>query len=186
LTIEQMADDTAALLNQLQIEQVDIFGYSMGGNVALAVAIRHPRLVRKLAINGSNYGRIEDAYEPQTFEQFKSLPSDFAPAMLKDPYDKVAPDPKQWPVLVAKIKRMGLEFKGFAREDMRAIKAHVLVTIGDHDAVRPEHAVEMFRLIPNAQLAVFPGADHFLIFQYPDKILPSIAAFLDAPMPQAR
>jgi pimeloyl-ACP methyl ester carboxylesterase len=158
----------------------------MGSNVALAVAIRHPQLIRKLVINGSNYGRIEDAYEPETFEQFKSLSSDFAPAILKDPYDKVAPDPKQWPLLVTKTKKMGLEFKGFARADMRAIKSHVMITVGDHDIVRPEHAVEMFRLIPNARLAVFSGADHSLIFQIPEKMLPAIVAFLDSPMPHAK
>jgi pimeloyl-ACP methyl ester carboxylesterase len=186
LSFEQMADDVAALLKHLKIEQADCFGYSMGGNVALAIAIRHPNLLGKVAINGSNYGKIEDAYEPETFKQFKSLPADFAPAQLKDQYDKIAPDPKQWPVLVAKVKKMGLEFKGFAREDMKSIKAPVLITLGDHDAVRPEHAVEMFRLIPNAQLAVFPGGDHFLLWTSPEKVLAPVAAFLDAPMPKAK
>lgn len=78
---------------------------------------------------------------------------------------------------------MGLEFKGFAREDIKSIKAPVLITLGDRDVTKPEHAVEMFRLIPNAQLAVFAGADHFLLWQDPEKMLPTIAAFLDAPMP---
>jgi pimeloyl-ACP methyl ester carboxylesterase len=143
LTYEQLADDTAALLKHLKIEQADIFGYSMGGTVGLGVAIRHPKLVRKLVINGSHYGKIEDAFEPETLKQFKSLSADFAPKMLKDPYDKVAPDPKQWPTLVTKVRTMGLEFKGYAREGMQSIKAHVLITIGDRDAVRPEHAVEI-------------------------------------------
>jgi pimeloyl-ACP methyl ester carboxylesterase len=186
LTYEQMADDTAALLKHLKIEQADVFGYSMGGTVGLALAIRHPKLVRKLAINGSHAGRMQDAYEPEAFVQFKGLPADFAPAILKGPYDKVAPDPKQWPTLVAKITRMGLEFKGFAREDLKSIKAHVLVTLGDRDGVRPEHAVEMFRLIPNAELAVFPDADHFLLWQSPEKMLPTIAAFLNAPVPETK
>jgi pimeloyl-ACP methyl ester carboxylesterase len=114
------------------------------------------------------------------------LPDDFAPAVLKESYDKIAPDPKQWPVLVAKIKKMGLEFKGFPREDMKSIKAPVLIALGDHDAVRPEHAVEMFRLIPNAQLAVFPGGDHFLLWTNPEKVLAPVAAFLDAPVPNAK
>jgi pimeloyl-ACP methyl ester carboxylesterase len=187
LTPEQMADDVAALLKDLKIEQADIFGYSMGGTVGLGVAIRHPKLVRKLAINGSHYSKMEDAYEAETFKQFKSIsPTEFAPPVLKEPYDKVAPDPKKWPTLVAKIKTMGLEFKGFAREDMKAIKAHVLITLGDRDGVRPEHAVEMFRLIPNSQLAVFPGADHFLLFTGPEKMLPTIAAFFDAPVPEPK
>jgi len=181
LTIENMADDVAALLKHLKIERADIFGYSMGGNVALGVAIRHPGLVGKVAINGSHYSKMEDAYEPATFQQFKSIPADFAPSVLKGPYDKVAPDPKQWPALVAKIKKMGLESRGFAREDLKSIKAPFLITLGDRDGVRMEHAVEMFRLIPNAQLAVFPGGDHFLIWTSPETVLAPVAAFLDRP-----
>jgi pimeloyl-ACP methyl ester carboxylesterase len=185
LSYEEMADDTAALLKQLNIEQADFFGYSMGGNVAIALAIRHPKLVRKLVVVGSHYGRTEDAYDPEVLAQFKSLPPDFAPPVLKDPYDKVAPDPKQWPVLVAKIKKMDLDFKGFARDDMRAIKAHVLVTVGDRDAPRPEHALEMFRLIPNSQLFVYPGGDHFILWTNTEGLLAPIAAFLESPMPGA-
>ena len=62
---------------------------------------------------------------------------------------------------------MALEFQGFARDDLKSIKAPVLITIGDRDGLRLEHAVEMFRLIPDAQLAVFPGADHFLTLAEP-------------------
>jgi pimeloyl-ACP methyl ester carboxylesterase len=146
----------------------------------------HTADVDRVAINGSHFGKIEEAYEPETFNQFKSLPADFAPPVLKGPYDKVAPDPKQWSVLVAKVKKMGLEFNGFTREQMKSIKAPVLITLGDRDGVRPEHAVDMFRLIPNAQLAIFPGADHFLLFQDPEKLLPTVAAFLDASGPKAK
>jgi pimeloyl-ACP methyl ester carboxylesterase len=186
LTFEQMADDTAALLKQLGIEQADFFGYSMGGNVGLAIAIRHPGLVRKLVVNGSNAGKIETAYDAASLAQFQSLPEDFAPPMLKEPYDKVAPDPAKWPVLVGKIKTMGLEFQGFSEENLRSIGAEVLITAGDRDVVRPEHAVEMFRLIPNTQLAIYPGADHFLIWQFPDRMFPAITAFLDAPVRRLR
>ena len=67
---------------------------------------------------------------------------------------------------------------------MKSIKAPVLITLGDRDGVRLEHAVEMFRLIPNAQLAVFPGGDHLLLWTSPETVLTPIAAFLDAPMPE--
>ncbi|MDB5349052.1 MAG: alpha/beta hydrolase fold protein [Planctomycetota bacterium] len=186
LSVEQLADDTAALLKELKIERADFFGYSMGGTVALGVAIRHPKLVRKLAINGSHFSSMEDAYEPGAFKQFLSLPADFAPPILKAPYDKVAPDPKQWPTLVAKIKKMGMESKGYARDDLKSIKASVLITLGDRDGVRVEHAAEMFRLIPGSQLAVVPAADHFLISQNPEKLLPMIAAFFEAPTSPGR
>jgi pimeloyl-ACP methyl ester carboxylesterase len=181
LTLENMADDTAALLKHLGIKKANIFGYSLGGNVAIAVAIRHPDVVGKLAINGANYGPIAEAYEPQTFQQFKNIPPDFAPKILKNHYDSVAPDPKRWPTLVAKIKQLGLEFKGFSAEQMKSIKAPVLIALGDRDGVRPEHAVEMFRLISDAQLAIFPAADHFLLFQDPERLLTTVVTFLDAP-----
>jgi pimeloyl-ACP methyl ester carboxylesterase len=76
---------------------------------------------------------------------------------------------------------MGVEFQGFSPDDLRAIQSPVLITLGDRDGIRVEHVVEMYRLIPNAQLAVFPNATHFMIFQDPDKLLGTVATFLDAP-----
>ncbi len=64
LSFEQMADDTAGLLEHLEIDQADFFGHSMGGTVALAVAIRHPRLVRRVAVCGCPYGKADVSYEP--------------------------------------------------------------------------------------------------------------------------
>src|SRR5215468_9392475 len=180
LTYEQMAEDTAALLNQLKIKNADFFGYSMGGTVALAVAICHPELVRKLTIYGSCAGRMKDTYDPETYKQFLSLSTDFAPPVLKEPYDRMAPDPKRWPVLVTKIKNMGRDFNGYSAAELKAIKAQTLIMMGDRDAVRPEHAVEMYRLIPNAQLAIFPGGDHFLLFSNPEKLLSTLLPFLNA------
>jgi pimeloyl-ACP methyl ester carboxylesterase len=181
LTFEQMADDTAALLKQLKIKDADFFGYSMGGTVALGIAIRHPELVRKLAIYGSCAGTAKDTYDPEIYKQFQSLGADFAPPVLKEPYDRMAPDPKRWPILVTKIKELENIFKGYTAAELKAIKAQTLIMMGDRDAVRPEHAVEMYRLIPNALLAIFPGGDHFLPFSGPDKLLATLAPFLNAP-----
>jgi len=149
----------------------------------LALAIRHPDVVGKIALAGSNFRNVEEAFEPASFKQIQNLPADFAPPPVKGHYDKVAPDPKQWPALVRAVKAMELGFKGFSPEQMRSIKAEVLVTQGDHDGIRPEHAVEMFRLIPRAQLAIFPNADHFMIFMQPEKLQSTVVAFLDAPRP---
>ncbi len=182
LTYEQMADDTAALLNQLKIKQADFFGYSMGGTVALALAIRHPELAGKLAIYGSCAGKIKDTYDPETYKQFQSISTDFAPPVLKEPYDRMAPDPKRWPVLVTKVKNLEHVFNGYSAKDLKAIKAQTLVMMGDRDVVRPEHAVEMYRQIPNAQLAIFPGGDHFLVFSSPEKLLSTLLPFLNAPI----
>ncbi len=55
LTIKQMADDTVALLRQLNIENADFFGYSMGAGIALYIAIQYPDLVRKLVVASVTY-----------------------------------------------------------------------------------------------------------------------------------
>src|SRR5215204_13722 len=71
LSYEQMADDTAALLRHLGIEQADVFGYSMGGGVALQVAIRHPDLVRKLVVASASY--TSDGMQPELFEMIETI-----------------------------------------------------------------------------------------------------------------
>jgi pimeloyl-ACP methyl ester carboxylesterase len=185
LTYEQMAEDTAALLNVLNVNRTDVFGYSDGGIVALGVAIRYPALVRRLAILGANTGKLKDVYDPEFYAEYQSLPPDFAPRELREPYDRVAPDPTKWPVLVAKIKDLGRDFKGYSDTEVRSIRAQTLIMMGDQDIVRPEHAVEMFRMIPNARLAIFPGSDHFVLFTSPDTVLATLMPFLSGSVDQS-
>jgi pimeloyl-ACP methyl ester carboxylesterase len=186
LTYEQMAEDTATLLRQLNVKDADFFGYSMGGITALGVAIRHPELVRKLAILGSCAGPPKDTFEPESYKQYQSLSVDFAPRVLKEPYDRMAPDPTRWPILVTKIKNLGRDFKGYSSAELKTIKAQTLIMMGDRDGIRPEHAVEMYRLIPNAQLALFPGEDHFMLWTSSEKVLSTLVPFLDAPLPEQK
>ncbi len=181
LSFPQMAEDVAALLREIKIERADVYGYSMGGTVALALAARHPAVVRKLIVQGSTYNK--DGWEPEAFKQFSALPPDFAPPPLKDPYDKVAPDPKHWPVLVAKLKEMEMGFEGLPESDLKGITAPTLIIMGDREGLRPEQAVAMYRLIPKAQLAIVPGADHFLLFTRPDFVLTLMTTFLQEPAP---
>ena len=79
------------------------------------------------------------------------------PQELQEAYRKVAPHPEQLPTFHDKCAKRMLEFKDWRPEDIQSIEAPTLVMIGDADSVRPEHAVEMFRLLPHAQLAVLPG-----------------------------
>jgi pimeloyl-ACP methyl ester carboxylesterase len=184
LRIEQMAEDTAALLRQLKIKDADFFGYSMGGAIALRMAVQHPDLVRKVAIFGTAYSN--DGMIPGLVDNLKTLKADDVPKQFHDAYVKVAPDPKQWSALVAKIGNMLPGAKGLAPDEVRSIKAPTLIMIGDADIVRPEHAVEMFRLHPHAQLAVLPGASHFAPMERSGWIVSMTTAFFNAAMPEAR
>lgn len=176
---EQMADDTAALLKHLKIEQADVFGYGMGGTIGLGLAIRHPGLVRRLAICSAVYRPVEESYPQDILDAFKEMtPEKFAPKELKEPYDKMSPAPN-WRGLVAKIVQMERDFKGFSKEELKAIKAEVFIAAGDRYDVSLEHVVEMHNLIPKSQLAIFPNSDHLLLSTNPDKILIQIKEFLN-------
>lgn len=155
LSFEQDADDVAALLKNLKIENADFLGFSNGGNTALQIAIRHPALVRKLIIASAFYKR--DGLYPQFWESMMKATFENMPQALKDAYVAVAPDPGGLAIMCNKeIKRM-LNFQDWRKEDIRSIKSPVLIIIGDADIVRPEHAVEMFHLLRNAHLAILPG-----------------------------
>ena len=193
---EQMADDTAGLLRQLEIEQADFFGYSMGATTTLQVAIRHPELVRKQVLAAPAY-QPEGLY-PEVLENISSLkPEDFAGSPWLEAYARVAPNPDDWPTLLAKVRQLVGEFEDWRAEEVRAIEAPALVVVGDADVVRPEHAVELFRLLgggvpgdvaglPRARLAVLPGTTHVGLADRVDWLTPMVGEFLDAPMPKAK
>ena len=108
---------------------------------------------------------------------------------------RLAPRPDDFATLFDKVMKMDSEMKDLPDETIAAIKAPTLTIIGDSDIVRPEHAVEMFRLfgggimgdspagLPDSQLAVLPGTSHITVVDQVDLLLKMIPAFLDAPMP---
>ena len=183
LTFEQEADDTVAALAYLGVAQADVFGYSDGGNVALGLAIRHPELVRKLAIAGTNV--TNDGLVPGIYEFTAGMTPEMLGDELREMYEAEAPRPEDWPVLVAKIRQQVVELKGWTPEQLRGIAAPTLVVIGDADIVRPEHALELVRLIPQAHLAVLPMRDHLEFGTRPEWLLAMLEEFFAAPMPAA-
>jgi pimeloyl-ACP methyl ester carboxylesterase len=197
LSMEQMADDTAAALRQLGIEQADFFGYSMGAAVALHVAIRHPEIVRKLVLASVTY-RL-DGIHPGLMEGLGEMkPEMMFGSPWHDEYMRIAPRPEDFATLFAKKTEMDQGIKDIPAEAIAAIKAPTLLIIGDSDLIRPEHAVEMFRLLgggvfgdtpaglPSSQLAVLPGTSHVTLVYRADLLLAIIPPFLDAAMPAAK
>jgi pimeloyl-ACP methyl ester carboxylesterase len=196
LSIEQMADDTAAALHHLGIEQADIFGYSMGAAVALHVALRHPEVVRKLVFMSATFNM--GGVHPGLMEGLGEMTPDMMfGSPWHDEYMSIAPDPGHFATFFAKKTEMDRNTQDVPAEAIAAIKAPTLIVIGDSDLVRPEHAVEMFRLLgggvfgdlaglPDSQLAVLPGTTHVSIRTRADLLLAIIPPFLDAPMPEAK
>lgn len=196
LTDEQMAEDTIALLHQLTVETADFFGYSLGSEIALEIAMRHPNLVRKLVLASPAYRR--DGVYSEIWEGIEaSRVEDLDGSVFQAAFASTAPKPQDWPTLIAKNKQHDREFAGWSPEEIQAIKAPTLLIIGDSDIVRPEHAVELFRLLgggvigdvaglPSAQLAVLPGTTHLTLVDRAEWLVSMITAFLDAPVAEAR
>jgi pimeloyl-ACP methyl ester carboxylesterase len=102
LTNKQMADDTVALLRQLDIENADFFGYSMGAGIALYIAIQYPDLVRKLVIAPVTYNNSR--FRPGLLAGMEKLNYEaLAGTPWQEEYTRMAPNPEDWPTLVAKI-----------------------------------------------------------------------------------
>ena len=180
-TMEHWADDTAALLDHLNITQTDVFGYSTGGSVALAFALRHPERVRRLVTASAIHSK--DGYYPGIMEGLRQAKAADMPPIMREMYTKVAPHPENWEKLVAKSVQSAASFTGWSKKDLRTISAPTLVMVGDSDIVRTEHAVELYRLIPNAKLAVLPDTDHVgIIMQRADWLAAMITDFLNAPV----
>jgi len=177
-SFEQFADDAAALLDYVDVERADLFGFSNGGTVALHVAMRHPQRVRKLVLASAFYSH--EGAEAAFWNGFAAATPDMMPQGLRDAYLKTAPRPEDFERFFYKSVNLMREFRDIPREALRALRAPAFIVCGDNDVMRPEHAVDEFRLIPNSQLAILPGTDHMSLTSRTEWLVPMIEGFLDA------
>jgi pimeloyl-ACP methyl ester carboxylesterase len=155
LSFEQDADDVAALLKYLNIVKADIFGFSNGASTTLEVAIRHPQLVNKIIV-ASTFYKKDGAY-PWFWDFISRATFAGMPQPFKDAFLKVNPDTNALHKMYERDMTRMQSFSNISEELMKTIKAPTFIIIGNADVVRPEHAVEMYRLLPHAELAIFPG-----------------------------
>jgi pimeloyl-ACP methyl ester carboxylesterase len=191
LSYPQMADDTVALMRALDIDDADIVGYSLGGAVAVQIALTAPEVARRIVCaGGSSYN--PEGLHPEMLAQFETPPLDeLAGSVWHQAYLAVAPDPDAWPTLVRKVNALDRTFGGWPAEEIQALTVPALLVIGDSDIVQPEHTVQMFRLLgggvcgdivgmPNSQLAILPGTSHVGLLERVDWLHSMISEFLDA------
>lgn len=187
---ENLADDTAALLDYLEIKQADVLGYSMGGGVAMQVAIRHPEKVRKVVSVSAVFrhdGWVKEALDmfPQlTVEMLKGSP-------IEVEYKKLSPTPDAFPSFINRVIAMDAQPYNFGADKLKATRAPFLFIHGDADGVRLDHVAEMFRLKGDeifgdmrprseSRLAVLPNTTHVTLMEKGSVIIPMVNDFLDA------
>lgn len=187
---EHLADDIAALLDHLKIERADVLGYSMGGGVAMQLAIRHADKVRKV-VSLSAVSR-HDGWVQEAVDAFPRMdPAMLAGSPIGTEYRKLSPTPERFETFIGRVIRMDIEPYDFGAANLRATKAPILFIHGDADGVRLDHIAEMFRakgdeifgdMRPrsDSRLAILPDTTHVTLMNRLDVIVPMIEDFLNA------
>jgi pimeloyl-ACP methyl ester carboxylesterase len=193
LTSAHLAGDVVGLLQHLGLERVDVFGFSVGGAVALHLAIKHPELVGKLIVSSASYhpdgdrGENSEAVGSMTVDMIAGTP-------MEQEYRAKSPHPDKLQDLLDKLGAYDKGFPGWSDADVAGIAAPTLITVGDCDAVKLDHAAKFLRLrggdvngdfvgVPSSQLAVFPGTTHFFGLARTELVLDVVIRFLDAAAP---
>ena len=194
MSYEQFADDAAALLRALKVERADVMGYSQGGGVALQLALRHPTLVNKLVSLAATYRK--DGWYPSVPEGIEGLSAAaFAGTPVEKAFKEHTPDATAFDAYIEKMKVLSIEDQNISDAQMRSISAKTMVIAGDADAVKPEHALAMFKLrgggdeeaaasgtlqeVPPARLVILPATSHIGIAGESAVLAPMVSAFLD-------
>ena len=202
-TIEQMATDAAAFIDALGLSAVDLVGHSMGGLVAQELAIQRPQLVRRLvlvgtgprggerigqsppetaALFGKTYPRQQDMWLPILF-----APTDTSQKLGRAYVDRiVVREDRDAPFSEQSVlaQRTAIGVYGAAKDpayrNLKSITAPVLVVNGTDDIVIPTvNSYILQQFLPDAQLVIYPDANHGAHFQYPDLFVNHTRLFLD-------
>ena len=161
ITFELMAADTIAFLEGVVREPAHVMGCSDGAILALHVALQRPDLVRKLVFVAGVFHR--HGWAPGVVD-----PDNTPPEFLERFYGELSPDgPEHYPVVVAKLAKMHVEGPNLRVADLNRIGSRTLVMIADDDEVRLEHAIELYRSLPDGELAIIPGTSHGLLVEKP-------------------
>ncbi|GIE49217.1 oxidoreductase [Amorphoplanes nipponensis] len=194
LTVEHCAADVLELLDRLGVATADVLGWSMGAAVALRLGTDHPGRVGRLVLASVSFH--PGGLHPGLLDGIQDLrPEHLHGSEFHEEYLRTAPDPAGFPALVAKVKELDANLPVWTAAQIRTLAAPTLLVLGDADIVRPEHAVEMFRLLgggvagdltglPAARLAILPGTTHTAVPQRAAWLAPMVDEFLDQPDPR--
>lgn len=194
ITYQNLADDVADFMEAVSLKKADVFGYSMGAQVGLQLAISQPQKVNKLIFASGSYDLkgwqpVYSEFIPQmTPEMFLSMPF-FAEK------HKQSDNPDAY---VSFLKKMiALEHEPMAwEEDVKNLKTPVLIIAGDADVATLEHTVAMFRLLgggvmgdmgnplPESRLAILPATSHTAVISQPELLIAFIEPFLKGETPK--
>lgn len=181
LSHRQFAEDAALVITDIfkSGEKVDVMGFSEGAITSYILASSHPELVRRLVAIGGPLGGYGGSIADLEGDE------DLTPELMQQQVpDLVArrkgqmTHPEQWDALIRDLNAMYHKLVYVKQDEIRAIKAPTLIMAGDKDPTRLEHLAEIFRLLPDAQLAIVPGCGHVIFRCKPDLSIKLMSDFL--------
>lgn len=167
LSYEMMADDYAALLSAMNIDSADVIGWSDGGINGLLLAIRHPEKVKKLAITGANLRPDTTAVPQEVWDMVKPTYDELKATVNKNDAQKTA----------YKLFNLLMTQPHIPLTDLQKISCPTLVIGGDHDVIKEEHTMEIYKNIKHAYLWILPNSGHSTPVVYADEFNKKVDEF---------
>ena len=193
ISLIDMGDDMAVLLERLGYRQVDAMGYSLGGGVAFRLAVQHPELVRRLVLVSTGFS--QDGFYPEMLPQQAAVSGAVADQMkgtaMYESYVAVAPHPEDFPRLLDRMGEAMRQSQDFS-QDVKRLRMPVMLVFADSDMFRPEHIVEFYQLLGGGlrdagwqretmsqnRLAIIPDQTHYDVFASA-ALVPTVLPFLN-------
>ena len=193
VSIVDMGNDMAGVLEQLGYNRVDVLGYSMGGGVGFQFAAQHPQMVRRLALVSAGYAR--DGFYPEMLPMQAAVGAAMAEQMKETPmyksYVAIAPNPEEFPKLLDQMGALMRKPYDFSA-DAKKLTMPVMLIFGDSDMYRPEHVMKFYQLLGGGlkdagwqrehmsqnRLAILPNVTHYEIGLAPEMVTTALP-FLD-------
>jgi pimeloyl-ACP methyl ester carboxylesterase len=178
MSITTMGDDVVALLDHLGVAEADVFGFSLGGLVAFAMAFDHPGRVRRMVAGSADPFRPPGRESAPLEEGDDRMPTQEDFQAMQDSYAAVAPDPAHFEAFAERTSTMVHTFEGWTADQLRTLTVPTLLIFGDRDFSPLPDVVELHGMLPSAQLAVLPGTTHMGVASRVPELLALLGRFL--------
>ena len=193
ISLPDMGDDMAVIVQRLGYAQVDAMGYSLGGGVALQFAARHPELVRRLVIMSAGFKT--EGFHPEMLPQQAQVSGAAAEMMKGTPmyetYMRIAPHPEDFPKLLDRIGESMRQPFDFT-DDVKKLTMPTMLVFGDSDMFTTSHMAEFYNLLggnlrdagwqrenmSENRLAILPDRTHYDMFLAPE-LVATVLPFLN-------
>lgn len=189
LSYRLLADDTAAFIRALGLERPFVYGYSDGGQIAFELGMHYPNLARAYVIGAAAH-RWPKAYHEFVARFGMEQPGvvdlirverehpDLV-ARLREQFDRFQ-GKDYWKTYLQQLSTLWLTPLNYTSAELQQISVPTLILVGDRDdSILPiEQAAELYRMLPNAELAILPGKNHVMPWTNAELFVQIIVDFL--------